>query len=69
MPNGKVEVNITFRTCQTLENAWAVWSLRMDHTVSPGFPVISKKLYILCFRNLNYSDTLKKLNPGDPFIP
>lgn len=37
MPNGKVEVNITFRTSQTLENAWAIWSLRMDHIVSPGF--------------------------------
>ncbi len=37
MPNGKVEVNITFRTSQTLENAWTIWSLRMDHTVSPGF--------------------------------
>ena len=63
MPNGKVEVNITFRTSQTLENAWAIWSLRMDHTVSPGFLSysISKKIKHPMLRNLNYSDTLKKL--------
>jgi|MDSX01.1.fsa_nt_gb hypothetical protein len=34
MPNGKVEVNITFRTSQTLENAWAVEFAYGSHCIS-----------------------------------